>query len=148
MDADLTNEIERLCEIYAKQDLYAFLYECQDTWIRTQHMVRPSSLFASCSPDGKIRIRRDGKPLGCPFSIRMTKCGPGEPLHAWTDEWTEAIRKDLRIPSIVARLSPERLVVLAEWQMTFRAYFADLRRAQLNSRPRRLRAMLKRSVAS
>lgn len=146
MDDDLLAEIERLSEVHDWGGLSAFQYEFQDTWIRTQHIWQPSPLFLPCSPDGKLRIRRDGKPLGCPFSIRHSEFDGDKALHAWKDEWTEAIRDDNRIRRSLAFMHPANLLAIAEWQQTFRDYFAMQRQAQFQCRPRRLKTMLRRNV--
>lgn len=147
MDRDLTREIERLNRIHDQDGPILFRHACFLAWMCTRRMTRPSPLFAFCSAGGKERQRRDGKPLGCPFSIRHTELlSIFVPLHAWTDAWTEAIRKDDRIPRSESRIEPDTLIVLAEWQQNFRDYFATERRRQLRSRPRRLRAMLKNGL--
>lgn len=146
MDFDLVAEVERLQRVHDERGLYAFLCECQDCWLEGLHTSPKSPLFAVASPEGKLRMRHDGMPLGCPFSIRSGSA-PGEnDFFAWTDEWTKAIREDERIPYREAFLRPDRLWALAEWQQTFRDHFRSERDAQLRCRPRRLRAMLKRNV--
>lgn len=138
MDADLVAEIERLQKIHEERGLYDFLCECQDCWLASQALCRPSPLFALCSPDGKLRMRRDGQLIGCPFSIRRSDLYRSPLLFAWTDEWTAAIRSDDRIPLNEARMRPEKLWVLAEWQQTIRDYFNARRRfAQRRSRLRK-----------
>jgi hypothetical protein len=139
MDVDLVAEIERLLQIYGKKGRFAFLCECQDAWMRTERMWQPSPLFALCSPDGKLRMRRDGMPLGCPFSIRRSQLHADALLYAWTEEWTDAIPADVLIPSHEAWMRPESLVALAEWQQKFRDHFRERKRAaQRNSARRRL----------
>ena len=107
MDADLVAEIERLQKIHEERGLYDFLCECQDCWLASQALCRPSPLFALCSPDGKLRMRRDGQLIGCPFSIRRSDLYRSPLLFAWTDEWTAAIRSDDRIPLNEARMRPK-----------------------------------------
>lgn len=140
MDADLIMEIERLQKIFDEKGLYAFMCECQDCWLAARSNAWPRSpLFGVSSPDGKLRIRRDGKELGCPFSIRRSDWYFNPHLFAWTDDWTTAIRNDVRIPVNEARMRPHSLPVLAEWQQIFRDYFRSrsrnaVRRAQQRKR--------------
>jgi hypothetical protein len=146
MDADLLSEIERLQTIYDEKGLYEFLCECQDCWLAAQkHWWPRSPLFELCSPDGKLRTRRDGQPLGCPFSIRSSDLYRSPRLFAWTDDWTVAIRNDFRIPLDEARMRPHSLLVLAGWQQMFRDYFKGRQRSAV--RRTLLRNQLLRSVA-
>lgn len=148
MDNDLVLEIERLNRVLSEKGEFAFLCECQDAWLRTLTGWRPSPLFAICSPDGKEKYLRDGIPVGCPFSIRFTQGEGSRPLVAWTDAWTAAILADTRISWFESRMRSESLWAIAEWQQTFRDYFAERRLSQLQSRPRRLRAMLRHHARS
>ena len=142
-----TTAIERLTDVHDRRGLSAFQYEFQDTWIRTQHMWRPSPLFLPCSPDGKLRIRRDGKPLGCPFSIRYSEFDGDKALHAWKDDWTAAIRNDNRIRRLEATMEPRHLLAIAEWQQVFRDYFSIRMKAQ-KRRVRGRRDMLRQICGS
>lgn len=54
--------------------------------------------------------RNDGKACGCLSMI----CG--NDYHAWTDELTEEIRGDDRIPKTGSDVRVEHLPVFAEWQ--------------------------------
>src|SRR5690606_20307760 len=113
----------------------------QDCWLYARSFARPNPLFALSSPEGKLRMRPDGKPVGCPFSIRW---GYFEPtIFAWTDEWTRAIFADDRIPRSEAWMRIPALWALAEWQQTFRDYFAAEKRAG-KARVAKRRTLLRR----
>lgn len=138
--ADLLREIDRLTRIHDEQGLYPFLCECQDGWLYSRSFARPNPLFALSSPDGKLRMRPDGKPVGCPFSIRQDYTRLSPVIFAWTDEWTRGIWDDPRIPRHEAWFRPPALWALAEWQQTFRDYFeAEKRRGRVRVATRRAR---------
>lgn len=68
-------------------------------------------LFAFCKPSGSDGIREDGKACGCPTLIR------GEyGWVAWTDELTELIRADDRLPKSYRGIRREHLPAFAEIQ--------------------------------
>jgi len=122
MDADLIAEVARLRAIYDEHGLQLFQYACLDGADTSLSEPAPSPLFRASSPDGTGQFRPDGKFVGNLMEI----VGPvmrNEPLSAWTDEWTQAIRADKRIPWTIGRLLPEQLPALAEWQQTFRDFF-------------------------
>lgn len=122
MDADLVAETERLQTIYRERGLQLFQYACLDGADTTQGGRASSPLFRPASPDGTHQFRPDGKYVGNLIEIigPLPRC---EPLHAWTDEWTTAIRADERIPWTIGKLHPEQLPAFAEWQQTFRDFF-------------------------
>lgn len=69
-----------------------------------------SPLFAYASPAGTTGARPDGQRVGCLTMIRL-----GNHV-AWTDDLTERIRLDKRIPKTVDALRESHLPVFAEWQ--------------------------------
>lgn len=146
LDDDLVGEVARLSRVYLNKGEYAFKCEFQDTWLQTQDNWRLSPLFARSSPDCREQYRRDGRQVGCPFSIRFTELADDEPLVAWTDEWTTAIRSDNRIRRHESTVDLFSILAIAEWQQKWRDHFRNARQAQLQCRSRRLRAMLRRHI--
>lgn len=89
------------------------------------HWTVPSPLFAYCTPSGWQRIRDDGLLCGCLTLVRSSVVN----RVAWTDELTEAIQADERIPDdydletfedrLMDMPRSERIAALlpfAEWQ--------------------------------
>lgn len=68
-------------------------------------------LFEYASTDRSVRRRPDGKVCGCLTMIRMI-----DHYHAYTDDLTERIRADERIPDDPDRITVAHLPVFAEWQ--------------------------------
>jgi hypothetical protein len=122
MDADLERDVRRLAEVAAKYGLHAFRIECWDSWVAPRGTKCRSPLFRACTPCGVECQRPDGKLCGCLVEVRYPQYPTG-PRVAWTDEWTEAIRTDERIPEIMADIQPEHLLAFAEWQQRMRACF-------------------------
>lgn len=104
-------------EIHDKySEAVAYLTEHEDriesTWFEP-HLHRGGCLFTFCTPDGTRQPRPDHRMCGCLTMIR------GEwalENHAWTDELTEAILTDERLPKSGYDIRPEHLPVFAEWQ--------------------------------
>lgn len=122
MDADLIDEINRLQGVYNEHGLQVFQYACIDGWETVQRYRARSPLFQSCTPTGAEGSRPDGKLCGCLTEIKGEQYPTG-PRVAWTDQWTETIRADDRIPWTMGLLRPENLLAFGEWQQTFRDYF-------------------------
>lgn len=125
MDADLIAEVKRLQAVYDDYGLQLFHYACLDGWQTPTEAPAASLLFWACSPDGTSQARPDGKLTGCLTEIKEEHWPTG-PRVAWTDEWTEAIKADERIPWTIGKLQPEQLWAFAEWQQVFRDYFRRL----------------------
>lgn len=74
------------------------------------HWCAVSPLFQYATPSD-TRLRPDGRGCGCLTMIRkFPDC------CAWTEELTEEIRSDERIPFSACTVTPEDLPVFAEWQ--------------------------------
>jgi hypothetical protein len=69
-----------------------------------------SPLFAFCTPTGKGQRRPDGKRCGCPVMVKSSD------YVAWTDELTDLIRADNRIPVGHNDFTPKSFVAMAELQ--------------------------------
>lgn len=83
-------------------------HEIETVWMHPfDH--KAGCLFMFVIPND-VEFRPDRKLCGCLTTIR--NCG----YAAWTDELTEAIRADDRIPNDLKDITIEKLPIFAEWQ--------------------------------
>ena len=122
MAPDLLADMKRLQQVYDAYGLQTFQYHCLNELLLTNGR---SPLFRHATPDGLERARPDGQLCGGLIEIKYPQYLMGERV-AWTDEWTEAIRVDERVPWSLGYLYPEQLSAFAEWQQTFRDYFLSV----------------------
>jgi hypothetical protein len=87
-------------------------------------------LFAFVTPDRYTHTSENGVPYGCLTMIRQQYNGGHYRYEAYTDELTEAIRADDRLPRDVDEIEPRHLPVFAEWQ---RRIARELRNAKTES---------------
>lgn len=87
--------------------------EIVDAWFYFPADQHPAHcLFAYCSPSGtNDDDTPDGYPCGCLTQVRASWS-----IKAWTPELTEAIRRDVRIPTREFDITVADLEVFAEWQ--------------------------------
>lgn len=147
MDTDLIDEMIRLQRLYDERGLFAFSIECQESWLAPDGRLPRSPLFAFPSPNGREQRRPDGELLGCPIQIRHSWIYPNPLRFAWTDQWTDTLRNDERLPYFACQLRPHHLSALAQWQQTFRDYFRR-RRCFMTQRIRKRKAMLRYSAGA
>lgn len=134
LDCDLKAEVDRLEMVYRDHGLQIFQYHCISDWQTPTDAPARSILFRAVTPDGREGPRPDGKFCGCLTEIKGEHYPTG-PRVAWTDKWTEGIRRDERIPWIMGEIRPENLVAFAEWQQVFRDYFRIHLRTSTTSLP-------------
>lgn len=72
---------------------------------------RAGCLFQFCTPDGAKGRRSDTLMCGCLTQVHGRGCNV-----AWTDELTEAIEQDNRLPACIDDVQVDDLPVFAEWQ--------------------------------
>lgn len=79
----------------------------EDSW----SMSEP--LFDFCTISRSGTTRPDGRLCGCLTFVRKNSTFGG---YAWTDELTDAIQNDARLPFNAEDIRPKHLPVFAEWQ--------------------------------
>ncbi len=79
-------------------------------------------IFQFCTPTGRPALNADGNPCGCLTMVR-TKLGLQYPYDSWSDQLTEQIRNDNRLPSARPSMDMMRvdelrksLLAMKEWQ--------------------------------
>lgn len=68
-------------------------------------------LFQFCCPPEEHGDNPQGYAVGCLTMIKNSSC-----YHAWTEELTQRIRNDPRLPSDRHEITLDQLPVFAEWQ--------------------------------
>lgn len=112
--------IERLLE-FAEDEYYEgnFKAAVSEVWeVPELHRHDGGLLFRVVSPNGGTLDRReDGNDCGCVVEIRNGKLlRNGHPAYAWTDDLTQRIKADDRLPRVSEDIEPEHLPIFAEWQ--------------------------------
>ena len=122
MDADLIAEVSALKEVAEALGLQMFRYACHDGWVRELGEAPKSPLFRCSAPSGREEYRLGRGLCGGPIEVK-TPNWPVGPHVAWTEEWTQAIIADDRIPIGMGYIEPWQLFAFCEWQQLFRDYF-------------------------
>jgi hypothetical protein len=112
--------IAHLTKIYEEEGPRRFRSQVQIAWNRCDDAADSRCLFAFCTPSGGSHIRPDGLFCGCITQVKddFISGEPEEDFHvAWTNELTEQIRSDDRIPRGPFWVKhPDQLQVFAEYQ--------------------------------
>ena len=110
--------MEQLSLNKAVEYLQANPDEIKGAWRSPQYHIA-GALFTFVRPEGKDTSYETG--IGC---LTMIKSGDYRAWHS--DELTDAIRADDRIPASRVLVTPSNLPVLAEWQRRIEKFYRNL----------------------